>query len=147
MKSKPTVAAPTAKAPTAKASKPKGESPECRHGDAPASKSSATVGTLALARAAALFRACGDPERLRTLERLSHGELCVSELAAESREGLSTVSQRLRLLRSEGLVSRRRDGKHIYYALADGHVADLIKSALEHAADPHHLHSHDGDDA
>lgn len=114
-----------------------GETPTCRHDDAPARRGS-SIATLALARAAALFRACGDPERLRTLERLSHGELCVSELAAESGEGLSTVSQRLRLLRTEGLVSRRREGKHIYYALADQHVADLIGSAIAHAAEPRH---------
>ena len=119
-----------------------GEKPSGRHDDAPARR--ATVGTLALARAAALFRACGDPERLRLLERLSHGEFCVSELAAESGEGLSTVSQRLRLLRTEGLVSRRREGKHIYYALADQHVADLIQSALEHAVEPR-AHEHEGE--
>jgi DNA-binding transcriptional ArsR family regulator len=90
----------------------------------------------AIRRAAALFRACGDAERLRTLERLALGELCVSELAAASSEGLSTVSQRLRLLRTEGLVTRRREGKHVYYALADRHVADLIATALEHATEP-----------
>lgn len=121
-----------------------GEKPTCRHDDAPARRRG-SVGTLALARAAALFRACGDPERLRLLERLSQGEFCVSELAAESGEGLSTVSQRLRLLRSEGLVSRRREGKHIYYALSDQHVADLIESALEHALEPH-PHAHNGEE-
>lgn len=137
------VAAP--KRPRATPARPtSGEKPTCRHDDAPARRTS--VGTLALARAAALFRACGDPERLRLLERLSQGEFCVSELAAESGEGLSTVSQRLRLLRTEGLVGRRREGKHIYYALADQHVADLIQSALEHALEPRaHEHHHEGE--
>jgi ArsR family transcriptional regulator, lead/cadmium/zinc/bismuth-responsive transcriptional repressor len=107
--------------------------PDCAH-EAPAGP---RVSHPGLARAAALFRACGDVERLRTLERLSWGDLCVSELAAGSREGLSTVSQRLRILRSEGLVTRRREGKHVFYALADRHVADLIRAALEHAAEPH----------
>jgi len=91
-------------------------------------------------RAAALFRAAGDVERLRLLERLGEGEWCVSELAATSDDGLSTVSQRLRLLRQEGLVRRRRDGKHVYYSLADRHVAELIASALEHANEPDHSH-------
>src|SRR5262245_1204713 len=97
--------------------------PDCSHAEAhePAARP-AGASREAISRAAALFRACGDAERLRTLERLSFGELCVSELAAASNEGLSTVSQRLRLLRSEGLVSRRREGKHVYYALADRHV-------------------------
>ncbi|HEU4409923.1 MAG TPA: metalloregulator ArsR/SmtB family transcription factor [Polyangiaceae bacterium] len=87
----------------------------------------------AVERAAAIFRAAGDVARLRLLERLGEGECCVTELAAEASEPLSTVSQRLRVLRAEGLVSRRREGKHIYYALADGHVAELIHNALAHA--------------
>lgn len=87
----------------------------------------------ALARAADLFRACGDPARLRTLVRLSAGEACVTELANEFDEGLSTTSQRLRRLRIEGLVKRRREGKHAYYSLADDHVFDLLRVALEHA--------------
>lgn len=95
----------------------------------------------ALERAASLFRACGDPARLRLLELLSSGEHNVTDLAESSEEGLSTISQRLRLLRTERLVSRRRDGKHIYYGLADGHVRELIKSALEHA-----MHAHDSHD-
>lgn len=87
-------------------------------------------------RAASLFRAMGDPARLRLLERLAaHGEQCVSELAEASGDGMSTVSQRLRLLRNENLVSRRREGKHIHYALVDEHVRALIEAALEHAAE------------
>jgi ArsR family transcriptional regulator len=87
----------------------------------------------ALARAADIFRACGDPARLRTLVRLSAGEACVTELANEFDEGLSTTSQRLRRLRIEGLVERRREGKHAYYSLADNHVFDLLRVAFEHA--------------
>src|ERR1700687_5592149 len=70
-------------------------------------------------RAAAIFRAAGDVARLRLLERLSEGEWCVTELADAAGVGLSTVSQQLRLLRSEHLVKRKRTGKHVYYALAD----------------------------
>ena len=60
-------------------------------------------------------------------------DLVPGELAAALGEGLSTVSQRLKVLRTEGLVARRRDGKHILYSLADAHVASLLTSALEHA--------------
>lgn len=88
----------------------------------------------ALDRAAALFRALGDPARLRLLVLLEQGERCVSELVDVLGENF-TVSQRLRLLRTEGLVVRRRDGNHLHYALADRHVADLVKTALEHAAE------------
>jgi len=89
----------------------------------------------ALDRAAALFRALGDPARLRLLVLLEQGERCVSELVDVLGEKFPTVSQRLRLLRIEGLVVRRRDGNHLHYALADRHVADLVKTALEHAAE------------
>lgn len=86
-----------------------------------------------LERAAGLFRALGDAARLRMLHLLLRGEVCVGELVAALGEKFSTVSQRLRLLRTEGLVSRRRDGSHVYYALADGHVRDLVSNALAHA--------------
>lgn len=86
-------------------------------------------------RAASVFRALGDTARLVLLERLAVRELCVSDLAELSGEGLSTVSQRLRTLRAEGLVRRRRSGKHVYYTLADDHVAGLIRNALEHASE------------
>jgi ArsR family transcriptional regulator len=89
----------------------------------------------AFERAASLFRAAGDVARLKLLDRLAEGEWCVTELADAAGVGLSTVSQQLRLLRAERIVARRRDGKHIYYRLADGHVRELIESALDHAAE------------
>jgi len=88
-----------------------------------------------LERAAAMFRAAGDPARLRILEHLLSGSCCVSELAEALDEQLSTMSQRLRLLRESRLVSRTRDGKHVYYALADNHVAELIQNVLDHASE------------
>jgi ArsR family transcriptional regulator len=114
--------------------------------DAPAPRT--TAGETALARAAGIFRAAGEPARLRLLELLSQGELCVTEVAALTGEELSTISQRLRVLRAEHLVSRRRDGKHIFYALADEHVADLIRAVLAHASEDgahkaHNHHDHD----
>ncbi len=86
-------------------------------------------------RAAALFRAAGDVSRLRLLHVLGQSEWCVSELAASSGTKLSTLSQQLRVLYAERIVERRRDGKHIYYRLADEHVRDLVHAALEHAAE------------
>ncbi len=89
----------------------------------------------ALAKVAALFSAMGDPGRLDVLACLFYAEHCVSDLAAELDQGLSTISQRLKILRHERLVSRRRDGKHIYYALADDHIRELVASALEHVTE------------
>lgn len=91
--------------------------------------------TAARERAVRLFKVLGDEARLRTLEMLVGREACVSEIAEATGEQISTVSHRLRLLRSEGLVLRRRDGRHIYYSLADRHVFELIQNALEHAAE------------
>jgi len=108
----------------------------------------ASVSDDQLERAAAIFRAAGDISRLKLLHRLSDGEWCVTELAEAANVGLSTVSQQLRLLRAERIVARRRAGKHIFYSLADAHVSDLIRSAIEHAAEPgsekhDHLHEHE----
>jgi ArsR family transcriptional regulator len=91
----------------------------------------------AFLRAASLFRVAGDVARLKLLDRLCDGEWCVSELAEAAGVGLSTVSQQLRLLRAERVVTRRRTGKHIFYSLADRHMIDLVTSALAHAAEDH----------
>jgi DNA-binding transcriptional ArsR family regulator len=96
----------------------------------------------ALERAVRLFKALGDEARLRTLEMLVGREACVTELAEASSERVSTVSHRLRLLRTEGLVTRRRDGRHIFYGLADQHVIELVQNALDHAAEDHD-HDHE----
>lgn len=82
-----------------------------------------------------LFRAMGESPRLRLLALLAQGPACVSELASIENETVSTISQRLRVLRSERLVTRRRDGKHINYTLADQHVLDLVFSAMAHASE------------
>lgn len=84
-------------------------------------------------RAVRLFRALGDGPRLALLGRLVEGEACVSELAGD--EPVSTMSHRLRWLRAEGLVARRREGRHVYYRLADEHVAGLVVNALDHASE------------
>jgi ArsR family transcriptional regulator len=66
---------------------------------------------------------------------LKKGEMCVTEMVETLSVKFSTVSQRLRILRTEGLIVRRREGNHLFYALADRHVADLIRNALAHAAE------------
>ena len=90
---------------------------------------------LAVERAAPLFRAIGDEARLRLLARLAEGPCCVTDLAVAEGDNLSTVSQRLRVLRAERLLSRRREGRHITYALADAHVIEIVRSALAHVVE------------
>jgi ArsR family transcriptional regulator len=112
-----------------------GSQPGCDTTDHAAARRGLPVRDEALERASMLFRAMGDTARLRLLALLAQGPACVSELAAIERETVSTISQRLRVLRSERLVARRRDGKHINYTLADQHVLDLVFSAMAHASE------------
>jgi len=112
------------------------EKPECseEHGHANL-RDFIEVSDDTLEKAARIFRALGDPTRLRLLTILSQGNACVSELASDDQ--LSTVSQRLRTLRNENLVTRKRQGKHIIYGLADDHVLEMIVNALNHAGERH----------
>ena len=88
-----------------------------------------------LARAAVLGAALGDPSRLRLLELLLDGRHCVSELAAETSASLSAVSQRLKVLAHARLIVRTREGRHIYYTLADDHVRHILNELFDHASE------------
>jgi len=112
-------------------STPADETVECDHDASPFKGSPERV----ILRAAALLRAAGEPERLRLLERLGHAEACVGELAKELGWGMPTISGRLKVLHQEGLISRRREGQHIYYALDDDHVLHLLKNVMEHVTE------------
>lgn len=83
--------------------------------------------------ASAMCRALSDPARLRLLLLLADGERCVSELVAFEQAKLSSVSARLQTLHAAHLVSRRRDARHVFYALADEHVHELLANILGHA--------------
>ncbi len=78
------------------------------------------------------FKALGDTTRVRMLDALSRQEICVCDLAAMLGLTESAVSHQLRLLRSLRLVRSRRDGRHIYYTLADQHIVRLFEQGLEH---------------
>jgi ArsR family transcriptional regulator len=80
-----------------------------------------------------MLRAGGDAERLRILELLLSGERQVSEIAERTAAEMSTTSQRLRILMNENLVKRRRDGRVMFYRLADRHVETLLRNVLDHA--------------
>jgi len=83
-------------------------------------------------RLATLFKAMGDPNRLRILWALDQGEMCVCDLAMFIGISESAVSHQLRQLRQLQLVSNRREGSVLYYRLSDTHVSTLIHLALEH---------------
>ena len=79
-----------------------------------------------------VFKVLGDPTRLRILRVLMNQEVCVRDIADELGMGQSAVSHQLRDAR---LVQFRRDGKTVYYSLADAHVFTLLDVGLEHVAE------------
>jgi|SRR5687768_14273363 ArsR family transcriptional regulator, lead/cadmium/zinc/bismuth-responsive transcriptional repressor len=79
-----------------------------------------------------IFRVLGDPTRVRILDVLSRGELCVGHLANQLGVTESAVSHQLRLLRNTRIVRARRKGRMIFYSLDDEHVLSLFRQGLRH---------------
>lgn len=79
-----------------------------------------------------VFKALADGSRLKILWALEKNEMCVCDLAALLGITESAVSHQLRLLRTMRLVRNRRHGTILYYRLADLHVSQLVRVALEH---------------
>ena len=79
-------------------------------------------------RRAELFSVLADPNRLRLLSALANQELCVCDLAAGLKMGESAVSHQLRVLKSMRMVNYRKEGRNVYYSLADSQAIDLHKS-------------------
>lgn len=81
---------------------------------------------------AEFFSVLSDPHRLKLLSALAQQELCVCDLAAIVKMGESAVSHQLRVLRSQKLVKYRRQGRNVYYSLADEHVMTLYREVADH---------------
>ena len=81
----------------------------------------------AIMNAADLFSLLGDTTRLRVLVSLLHGELCVTDIAAATEVNRTTISHQLRVLRSNNIVSRRRQGKVVYYSIASQTLTQLLE--------------------
>lgn len=92
----------------------------------------ALIDTGDVGRLADTFRALADPTRVRMLDALSHGELCVCDLATLVDLSESAVSHQLRLLRALRLVRARREGRMVFYALDDLHIVTLFRQGLRH---------------
>ena len=85
-------------------------------------------------RLSRLFSALSDPTRIKILHALTvTQELCVCDLAALAELSVSAVSHQLRLLRDRDLVRARREGRMVYYSVADDHVGVLMGTGVEHA--------------
>ena len=79
-----------------------------------------------------LFKVLGDSTRCRILFVLLVSEMCVCDLSLLLGMSVSAVSHQLRILRQARLVRYRREGKTIFYALADEHVRSLLSQGMEH---------------
>lgn len=82
-----------------------------------------------------LFKVFGDPTRIRILYTLSAGELCVCDIASVLNMTQSAISHQLRILKGTQLVKFRREGKTVFYSLADSHVETILKQGLEHVCE------------
>ena len=81
------------------------------------------------------FRILGDPTRVRIVDALADGELCVCDIAARVGISESAVSHQLRLMRSMRLVRGRREGRCVYYVLDDQHIVGLFQQGLRHVTE------------
>ena len=82
----------------------------------------------AAAEAATLMRTLGNPDRLLLLCELSQEELCVADLSERTGIVQPTLSQQLTVLRGQELVETRREGKQIFYSIADAKALAVLKT-------------------
>ena len=81
---------------------------------------------------AEIFKVFGDSTRIKILYVLFEAEMCVCDIAQLLNMNQSAISHQLRILKQNRLVKSRREGKAVFYSLADGHVRTIINQGLEH---------------
>ena len=81
---------------------------------------------------AELYKVFGDSTRIKILYVLFEEEVCVCDLAQCLNMTVSAISHQLRILKQMGLVKNRRDGKTIFYSLADSHIVTILSQGLDH---------------
>lgn len=81
------------------------------------------------------YKVFGDATRIRILCVLLQAEVCVCDLAELLEMTQSAISHQLRVLKQMKLVKNRREGKTVYYSLADGHIQTIISQGMEHIAE------------
>ena len=104
----------------------------CVHGDAVARVRAQLPPDEQLYDLAELFRIFGDSTRVKILYALLESELCVCDIAKLMEITQSAVSHQLRVLKNSKLVRSRREGKTVYYSLADDHVIHILAQGMEH---------------
>ena len=86
-------------------------------------------------RLAELFKNFGDATRIRILYALYEEEICVNDLSELLNMSQSAISHQLRILKQSRLIRSRREGRLIYYSLADEHVRNLLSVGMEHVTE------------
>lgn len=81
---------------------------------------------------AELFKVFGDSTRIKILYSLFNTELCVYDISQLLNVSQTAVSHQLKILKTNKLVKSRKEGKHVFYSLADNHVYGIINQGLEH---------------
>jgi len=79
-----------------------------------------------------LFKVFGDSTRIRILTVLYQKEMCVQDITDELNMTQSAVSHQLKVLKMNKLIKNRRNGKQMYYSLADDHVATILSMGMDH---------------
>lgn len=78
------------------------------------------------------FKVFGDTTRIKILYVLSRSEMCVCDIASLLQMSQSAISHQLRVLKQMRLVKFRREGKTVFYSLADGHIETILAQGMEH---------------
>ena len=78
------------------------------------------------------FSIFGDSTRIKILWALDKSEMCVCDIASLINMTKSAVSHQLRLLKTNNLVKSRKQGKEVFYSLADNHIREIFETAIEH---------------
>lgn len=86
-----------------------------------------------LETASATFRMLADPTRLHILWQLTQGPADVTTLVERTGATRTSVSQHLAKLRFSGLVTTRKENRHVVYSIVDGHLARLVAEGMNHA--------------
>mgnify|MGYP000181777794 CR=1 FL=1 len=84
---------------------------------------------------AELFKIFGDSTRIKILYVLFESEMCVCDIAQLLGMSQSAISHQLRILKQMKLVKNRREGKTVFYSLADGHIQTIISQGMEHISE------------
>ena len=84
---------------------------------------------------AELFKVFGDSTRVKLLYVLFEHEMCVCDIAQLLNMSQSSISHQLRVLKQSRLVKYRREGKSVFYSLADGHIKTIFDQGLEHVTE------------